>query len=182
MDNIEKSNWPKGGQKVLIIVGVLLSVIIGSYTPPVFGGFKIGNLFKNEQKTESKDVMVKDDKMMGDMHQDFDIADGSQNIPTITINAFKDAKSGYNVQVVTSNWTFAPQKANIETGSYNEGHAHLTVGGKMISRVYGEWVHIPADLLVKGDNNVEISLNTNTHKELHYLSKAISAQVVIVKD
>jgi hypothetical protein len=112
-------------------------------------------------------------------HKDFDIPDSSSTIPTIDLKSTKDPMFGYNIQVITTNFQFAPEKVGTETGSYNEGHAHLYINSAKAGRVYSTWLYIPQSSLRPGENIITISLNTNTHQELHYKSKAILATVKI---
>jgi hypothetical protein len=118
---------------------------------------------------------------MTHMHEDFDIPEDSKTVPTVVLKTYPDSKSGYNIEIVTTNFTFAPEKANIETGSYNEGHVHLSINGQMISRIYGAWTHIPSTLLTKDSNVIEVSLNSNTHKSLHFKTLPIDAKATVAK-
>ena len=48
--------------------------------------------------------------------------------PSVDIKVIKDAKSGYNIQLVTKNFKFTPEKVNKEN-VMNEGHAHIYING-----------------------------------------------------
>lgn len=101
-------------------------------------------------------------------------------IPTVTHLVFPDAMDGYNFQIITQNFTFTPAAIN-STPVANEGHAHLYVNGQKISRIYGNWVHLPASLLVDGPNAVSITLNANDHSEWAVDGAAISSTVIVIK-
>lgn len=58
-------------------------------------------------------------------------------VPTVTHLVFPDAMDGYNIQILTENFTFTPAAIN-SAAVPNEGHAHLYVNGEKISRVYRE--------------------------------------------
>jgi rhodanese-related sulfurtransferase len=116
-----------------------------------------------------------------EVHSDFNIPSGSANIPTVSLKTYPDKLSGYNVEIITTNFTFAPQKANQESTNYNEGHAHLFINSKKISRVYSNWVHIPQMLLTQENNDIRISLNSNTHDEYHYEKNDIEGRAMLSK-
>lgn len=94
-----------------------------------------------------------------------------QPYPTIKINAQKDIMDGYNLEIITENFEFAPQNVNKDNGS-NEGHGHLHINGKKVSRVYGHYIHIPKSLLVQGSNSIVITLNANDHSQYVSLEEA----------
>lgn len=83
-------------------------------------------------------------------------------IPSLTHLVFPDAMDGYNVQVLSRNFTFTPASINRENVA-NEGHAHIYVNGVKIARVYGNWYHLPASYLKPGVNAVTVTLNANDH-------------------
>lgn len=83
-------------------------------------------------------------------------------IPSITHLVFPDAMDGYNVQILTQNFTFTPASINRDNVA-NEGHAHIYVNGVKYSRVYGNWFHLPATALQPGVNAVTVTLNANDH-------------------
>ena len=87
--------------------------------------------------------------------------------PTATIVVKKDAKMGYNLQIKTTNFTFTPQNANTDkaVNPQNEGHTHLYVNGKKITRVYSEYFYMPAEMAKAGDE-VYVTLNTDKHLDI----------------
>ncbi len=82
--------------------------------------------------------------------------------PEVSLNIMKDPKSGYNLQISTKNFTFAPQNASLEHKD-GEGHAHIYVDGEKVARIYSEWVHL--DDLEEGERTIEVTLNANDHRE-----------------
>ena len=78
------------------------------------------------------------------------------------------------------NFTFTPSAINKDPVD-NEGHAHLYINGEKITRVYGNWVHIPSSLLVTGPNAVSVTLNGNDHSEWARDGKSISSTVIVIK-
>jgi hypothetical protein len=98
-------------------------------------------------------------------HHGQEILDVSADIPVPTVDLIvhKDLISGYNLEIVTENFRFAPQRASAED-TPGEGHAHLYVDGEKIARVYGRWFHLenPAP----GTHSLKVTLNSNSHRNL----------------
>ncbi|MCA9368338.1 hypothetical protein KC887_08875, partial [Candidatus Kaiserbacteria bacterium] len=99
-------------------------------------------------------------------------------VPTVTLEAVKDEKDGYNLHLVTTNYTFTPEAANSPPAA-NTGHAHLYVNGQKVARVYGEWFHLPAADLAQGLNAVEVTLNANDHSEWVYEGAHLAATTTV---
>lgn len=102
----------------------------------------------------------------------------SMKAPTVRIISQMDPVGGWNLQVVTQNFTFTPEKA-LEPDVPGEGHAHLYINGKKIGRVYGEWIHVN---LPQGKNTVRVTLNTNSHKEFSHGGVPVQDEVIIVEE
>ncbi|MFK7874379.1 MAG: YHYH protein [Paracoccaceae bacterium] len=83
-------------------------------------------------------------------------------IPSLTFLAFPGTMDGYNVQILSQNFTFTPASINRDNIA-NEGHAHIYVDGAKIAQVYGNWYHLPASFLKPGANAVTVTLNANDH-------------------
>jgi len=113
-------------------------------------------------------------------HKELDVSTWPA-VPTVAIVVSKDAVSGYNLEIQTQNFTFAPQRAST-TALPNEGHAHLMVDGKKIARVYGSWFHIPAETVAApGTHEIHVTLNANDHSDLIHDGKAIEARYQLAK-
>ncbi len=99
--------------------------------------------------------------------------------PTLGVAITPDAKSGWNLQIETTNFRFAPAHAS---GPHNEGegHAHVYVNGAKIARVYGPWFHI--DALPQGTVEVTVTLNSNDHRTLTVANVPLSVTRTIVVD
>ena len=93
--------------------------------------------------------------------------------PSVDIKVIKDAKSGYNIQLVTKNFKFTPEKVNKEN-VMNEGHAHIYINGNK-NRVYSEWYHIEDEKLTQPINQIRATLNANDHSEYTVNSRPIEA-------
>jgi len=114
------------------------------------------------------------------MHAQLDVSKWP-SVPTVSIVVTPDAMSGYNLEIKTENFTFAPQRAS-SPALPNEGHAHLMVDGKKIARLYGHWFHIPAEAVAApGTHEVHVTLNANDHSDLVIDRKVIEARYSLTK-
>ncbi len=106
--------------------------------------------------------------------------DTSKPVPTVTLLATKDSKDGYNLQLVTENFTFTPENVGGAPVA-NEGHAHLFVNGNKVARLYGDWFSLSSSHLKEGENIIEVSLNANDHSEWTVEGQHIGAEVTVSK-
>lgn len=97
-------------------------------------------------------------------------------IPTVKLVVHNDSKKGWNLEVKITNFTFAPDKVNQES-KFNEGHAHIYINGKKLTRLYGNWYYLES--LPSGKNELKVSLNTNNHETLVSEGKMIEDAVII---
>ncbi len=97
-------------------------------------------------------------------------------VPTVDLVVYKDAKKGWNLEAKVTNFTFAPEKVNAapEPG---EGHAHLFVNGKKITRLYGSWYYL--ENLEPGENRVKVTLNANNHADWTSKGKVIEDTEIV---
>ncbi|AFY55612.1 hypothetical protein Riv7116_3139 [Rivularia sp. PCC 7116] len=103
-----------------------------------------------------------------------------QPVPTVDVVVVKDAKKGWNLEAKVTNFKFAPEKVNTapEPG---EGHAHLFVNGKKITRLYSNWYYL--ENLEPGENQVKVTLNANDHADWTNNGKMIEdTEIVKVSD
>lgn len=112
----------------------------------------------------------------GHSHGMMVIPDG-QPVPQVTVDVFPDPVSGWNLQVQTANWTFAPESVNASSVP-TEGHAHLYINGEKVTRIYGEWYHIPS--LPPGEHVITVGLNANGHEALMHEGAPIAASVKVM--
>jgi hypothetical protein len=99
-----------------------------------------------------------------------------QPIPTVNLEVKPDVMSGWNLQVKVTNFAFAPERVNTK-GIATEGHAHLYVDGKKVTRLYGPWYYLGS--LSPGQHTITVTLNGNGHEDLIYNGKPIQATQVI---
>ena len=111
------------------------------------------------------------------MHREaIELSDGYA-IPNVDLVVHKDRISGWNVQIVTENFRFAPEQAGSEA-VVGEGHAHLYVNGNKNARVYGPWFHIAK--LAPGDHTIRVTLNANSHQDYVFKGKIIEDMETVV--
>ena len=96
----------------------------------------------------------------------------TQEVPSVDLVVYKDAVKGWNLEVKVANFKFAPERINTDS-VLNEGHAHLLINGKKITRLYGSWYYL--DNLEPGKNEITVTLNTNKHEDL-------VSKVKVIKD
>lgn len=102
-----------------------------------------------------------EETMGGMMHPSKPIPSG-KTIPSLSLALSEDNMSGYNLELHTQDYRFViPHRT--KGNEVLEGHAHLYINGKKIQRVYGHYVHIPSSYLVKGVNQITVSLNDHDH-------------------
>ncbi|NER39407.1 MAG: hypothetical protein F6J93_36595 [Oscillatoria sp. SIO1A7] len=108
-------------------------------------------------------------------HGTLEIPSG-QPIPSVDLVVRPDAMKGWNLELRVSNFRFAPEKINQES-NYEEGHAHLYIDGKKISRLYGPWYYLPH--LEPGEHEITVTLNANGHEDFLWQGEAIADTVTI---
>ena len=119
-------------------------------------------------------------KAIGMKHSVKVIPAGYKNPPSVKIRLVKDAhtRGALNLFLDLKNFRFAPEEVN-KTSRINEGHAHLYLNGKKLTRLYSASYFM--DKLPKGDLDIRVTLNTNMHEDLSYRGKLVQ-DVVVFKD
>lgn len=100
-------------------------------------------------------------------------------MPTIEVVATEDPVSGWNIQLITTDFAFAPQRAGREF-VLGEGHGHLYVDGQKRDRLYGSWYHL--DNLAPGDHRIEVTLNGNNHAVYQSGGRSVSDETNVRVD
>lgn len=104
----------------------------------------------------------------------------ADSAPTIDLNVTEDEMGGFNVQIKTTNFIWAPQNAS---GMHiaGEGHAHIYVDGEKLGRVYGEWYHLNTKNagISEGLHTLMVDLNGNDHAPYAIEGTPIQAMVQI---
>lgn len=100
---------------------------------------------------------------------------GADTAPTVSIQLHAEPGGGWNIEVLTENFTFSPEHVSQEHVE-GEGHAHAYVNGIKVARLYGPWMQVPA---VRSGDVVAITLYSNDHKALAVGLKSITTSVTI---
>jgi hypothetical protein len=88
-----------------------------------------------------------------------------QPVPNVKLKVYPDPMKGWNLELKVNNFKFVPEKiATSASSKFTEGHAHLLINGKKVTRLYGNWYYLK-DLPV-GSNEIAVTLNTNNHESL----------------
>lgn len=111
----------------------------------------------------------------GHHHGSIDVSSASL-IPSLALTVYEDPVNGWNLELMTENFEFAPERVNGDS-VINEGHAHLYINGEKIMRIYSTWHHLPS--LESGMNEVTVTLNANGHEELMYQGEPVADTVMI---
>jgi len=96
--------------------------------------------------------------------------------PSLNLKVMEDPVAGWNLHLVTENFTFAPYHAG-QDHIPGEGHAHLYINDKKITRILSPWHHIPE--LPQETNSVKVSLSTNNHDYYSVNSQVVEDTVEI---
>lgn len=161
-------------QKIILVA---VGVLIGASAGP----------FILEQFDRSENNMEMNHEMDGHTHADEPMHDhGGQAVvdvspaPTVTLVAQADSKSGYNLRLETENFTFTPESVGGENVQ-GQGHAHVYVNDVKITRVYGDWVHLPAEVFKAGENRILVTLNANDHSQWHIANEPVQAEIMVTQ-
>lgn len=113
----------------------------------------------------------------GDMdHETVLSLPASATAPTLAVTVTQDPMAGYNLHILTENFTFSPENASLAHVE-GQGHAHVYINGVKLGRFYGPWVHL--DHLPEGEVTVEVTLNANDHRPLAVEQSPLRASVTI---
>ena len=100
-----------------------------------------------------------------------------QPIPAVSLEIYPDPVAGWNLEVQTENWTFAPEQVN-QTSTTTEGHAHLYLNGEKVTRLYSHWYYLPS--LPPGEHTLTVGLNANGHETLMHDGQPIEASITMM--
>lgn len=153
---MRKLNQSLVRQVILIVVGLIIGVYFS---------------MKANQEHSGHDKM----DFHTSMHHGYIDISKDSIIPKLEkLEVTKDPMSGWNLHLKTKHFHFAPEHA----GSQHipgEGHAHLTINGEKVARIYSNWFHIPNQ---KSEvSELEVTLNANSHATMIYKEKPISIKL-----
>lgn len=112
---------------------------------------------------------------MGHSHKKMEIP-ADKPVPEVDLIVHQDTMKGWNLEIKVNNFKFAPETVN-QNSNPNEGHAHLYINDKKITRIYGNWYYLGN--LEPGNNKITLRLNTNNHEDLVSHSKMIMDTEII---
>jgi zinc and cadmium transporter len=118
------------------------------------------------------------DSHSAEEHRDF-IVKAGEMAPEVRADAELD-DSGLTVKLVLVNFSFTPDKEG-EAPFLGEGHAHLYINGKKITRLYSEWTFVPKAILPDEFDSITVSLSNNDHSEYHLENGETIASVAQVE-
>jgi len=98
---------------------------------------------------------------------------------SISIEVTKDSMKGYNLFLVTNDFTFTPRAAG-QSAVIGQGHAHLYVNGVKVTRLYGNSFYLGN--LKNGHNHVKVTLNSDDHRAYVYKDTSVSASAMVIVD
>ena len=124
-------------------------------------------------------VFAQDHSTMQMQHKQVEISEGVL-IPQINISLTEDTITGFNLHIDLINYQIeSPVYKNPPVKNTINGHAHLFINGKKVTRLYGNDLYINADLLNPGVNIVAVTLNSHGHDTWTYKERPITASVTL---
>ncbi len=143
---------------LFLILGLAGGVVIGLAASGSLGGFGSGVTSGSEMAG-----MDHSGHSMEGMDHDHSQTRSSDDLPpSAMVHLMPEGGCAFNIHIMAENFVFSPQNVN---GDHvpGEGHAHIYIDGKKLSRVYSEWFHFTAPV---GAKQVEVTLNANDHATL----------------
>jgi hypothetical protein len=152
--------------------------------PPgmVMKSFYIGPLQAVATDTASMNANVTNGMNMGTATTmtvpDGILASTTAPVPTVSFTIAKDALDGWDLHVLTTNFTWTPQNIN-QAPIADQGHAHLYIDG-VLTVLLGPWYHIDGSVLPPGKHTITVSLNANDHSVFSARGKAVQETQTLV--
>ena len=97
-------------------------------------------------------------------------------VPTIELRTHLDPASGVNLEVITTGFTLAPERASTDPVD-GEGHFHIYVDGVKLRRLYAHWAHV--DLQEPGDYEIRVEMSANDHAALAVNGVKLDATAIV---
>ena len=101
-------------------------------------------------------------------------------VPTISVDAKKDPTGGFNVQVITTNFRWTPEKAS-DKHIEGQGHAHVYLADQKIIRLYNNWFHLNTFQFATtpGEQLLRVELVGNDHAPITVNAEQISSELLV---
>ena len=101
---------------------------------------------------------------------------GYEPVPTIELKTHLDPASGVNLEIITTGFTLAPERASTDPVD-GEGHFHIYVDGVKLRRLYAHWAHV--GLKEPGDYEIRVEMSANNHAPLAVNGEILDATAVV---
>lgn len=165
-------------KKMLVILLVIIVFLFG------FGYVYMFNYYNDQQNKISISEFQKHDPYgLSDnsiKDPDYEVFNVNTYTPSINLIIHEDLKSGWNLELQTTNFKFSPSEMEKKHIS-GEGYALLYIDSIRITKLYGEWYHIPE--LTEGRHEIKVILNMNNHKNYAINNIVISdSETIIVEE
>jgi hypothetical protein len=104
----------------------------------------------------------------------------SSQAPTIAIDVKKDPTGGFNVQVITTNFRWTPEKAS-DKHIEGQGHAHVYLANQKIVRLFNNWFHLNTFQFAatSGEQLLRVELVGNDHAPITVNAQQISSELLV---
>lgn len=169
-----KTNKPDLAKSLLVIVALLVGFGVGCLTAKLIADRKPS---ANPAESHVEEEAMSTEGAHAHAHQMIEVP--AETAPSVKLTVTEDTKSGWNVHVETSNFTFTPDKAGM-ANVMGEGHAHLYLDGEKISRIYSNYFHLDKEF--DGSKTFKVTLNANDHSEYAIDGQVIAAEQVVAHD
>lgn len=177
MSTLDRSRWfsrhRRGRLPLATIFSAYLAIASG-HIALAKPGLSEGDLHAHEAPAQSRESH-ESHAAEAHEHKALEISPG-QPVPTVRLVVHPDAMRGWNLEVNVTNFRFAPERVNTKS-LVTEGHAHLYVDGKKVTRLYGSWYYL--DGLPPGRHTITVALNANGHEQLMANGKPIAATAIV---
>ncbi len=161
---------PNSDKTNMVLIAIIIAVIAFG------GGFLLAGMVDSDATTTESTEDQSSTEMTSQEHSHEMFNVPADQAPSVALEVFEDSMSGWNVHIITSDFTFTPENASTSTNVLGEGHAHLYVNGEKVARVYGDWFHYPETH--SGDVEFKVTLNANDHSDYAVSGEVVSASVV----
>lgn len=130
----------------------------------------------HDHATDHGPAAMESQEVVAHNHDDMLRLPAGPDAPTIRARLVPDPVSGWNLEVITAGFVFAPEHSGHDHVD-GEGHAHLYVNGAKVARLYGAWTHIGS--LPEGEVEILVTLNSNDHRAIWVGDKAVAAAIKV---
>lgn len=153
--------------KLWLLIGLISVLLTASF-------FTLGYTVASNNANNSQETV----KTMHS-HTKYEVSQDEPKPKISSLELTKDSKSGWNLNIKTENFEFAPEQVNQEHMP-GKGHAHLYIDGVKITRVYSNYYYIAG--YNEGIHDLTVTLNTNSHSDYYIDGKQVSYSVKMVGD